>query len=142
MLADLIKIKHLLQILYTEGNKVWDFPEDTKNIIGDFETYDFGDKDAVDYCKNIGAELPSREDFVRLREYMGAKAGTNDGYAPQVLPNLTDAKGNSNYFWSSSSVHPDYSIFAYDFNGRSGYIDNFYRDNANDNSVRCVVPRR
>ncbi len=49
MLADLIKIKHLLQILYTEGNKVWDFPEDTKNIIGDFETYDFGDKDAVDY---------------------------------------------------------------------------------------------
>jgi len=29
--------------------------------------------EATKYCKTIGAQLPSREDFVRLRKYMGAK---------------------------------------------------------------------
>jgi hypothetical protein len=44
--------------------------------------------------------------------------------------------------WRSSSVHPDNSKNAYDFNGRNGDIDNDNRDNANNNSVRCVVSRR
>ena len=30
---------------------------------------------AVEYCKRINAKLPSKEDFVRLREYMGAIPG-------------------------------------------------------------------
>ncbi|MBI1860437.1 MAG: DUF1566 domain-containing protein [Deltaproteobacteria bacterium] len=99
-------------------------------------------KDADQYCKSIGAELPSREDFVRLREYMGAKSGTYDGYAPQVLPNLTDSKGTSNFFWSSS-IHPDYpDDVASTFNGHSGRIGYGGRDHANVHSVRCVVPRR
>ncbi|MBI3296016.1 MAG: hypothetical protein HYZ71_14920 [Deltaproteobacteria bacterium] len=97
-------------------------------------------KDADKHCKGIGAELPSREAFVRLRGYMGAKSGTYDGYVPQVLPNLTDSKGNPNFFWSS--VLPDNSNYACYFNGRNGFIGFFNRDDANVNSVRCVVPRR
>ncbi|MBY0369295.1 hypothetical protein K2X33_01330 [bacterium] len=65
-------------------------------------------KDAEDFCKNLGAELPSGyiedvnggngfpdsdSDFVRLRKYMGAKSvngkAAPEGYVPQILPNLT-----------------------------------------------------
>jgi len=101
-------------------------------------------KDATDYCKSIGAELPSREDFIRLREYMGAKSGSDEGYTAQVLPNLTyTEKGqvNSRYFWSSS-VHPDHSYYAYDFGGRFGYIGYYNRSFDNYYSVRCVGARR
>src|SRR3989344_7187417 len=48
LLADLIKIRHLLRHLYEEGIEIWNFPEIIKNVIDDFETYDFGDKDDVD----------------------------------------------------------------------------------------------
>ena len=102
-------------------------------------------KDAIDYCKSIGADLPSREDFVRLREYMGAKPGRSDGYAPQILPNLTYTdKGEtySRYFWSSS-VRPDFSNSAYVFNGRLGDFDTGYRSyDVYYLSVRCVGARR
>lgn len=104
---------------------------------------------AESYCKRIGASLPSREDFIRLREYMGAKAGSYEGYSPyvkgsveeEVLPNLTDGNGSSRYFWSSW-VHPDYSSLAYYFYGRYGGIYYDGRDYANLYSVRCVVAGR
>ncbi|MCC7442440.1 MAG: hypothetical protein IT285_12460 [Bdellovibrionales bacterium] len=98
---------------------------------------------ATEYCQNRGGQLPSREDFVRLREYMGARSGTYEGYTPQVLPNLTrNVNGStySNYFWSSS-VHPDVSYVAYDFGGRHGYIDYYYRYYVDDGAVRCVARR-
>lgn len=43
--------------------------------------------------------------------------------------------------WRSSSVHPDNSNNAYDFNGRTGNIDNDNRDNADNNAVRCAARR-
>jgi len=89
-----------------------------------------------------GVYLPRREDFVRLREYMGARSGTYEGYTPQVLPNLTrneDDRTYSNYFWSSS-VHPDDSNYAYDFTLRYGDIYNDNRDD-DDGTVRCVARR-
>jgi hypothetical protein len=39
----------------------------------------------------------------------------------------------------SSSVHPDNTNNAYDFNGRDGNVNNDNRSNDNNNSVRCVV---
>jgi len=106
-------------------------------------------KNATAYCaglkdaqgKSIGAVLPIWEDFIRLREYMGAKSGSDEGYAPQVLPNLTyteNGQTRSRYFWSSS-VDPDYSNFAYDFDGRLG--GSYYRNVDDYRSVRCVVAR-
>ncbi len=44
--------------------------------------------------------------------------------------------------WRSSSVHPDNSNNAYNFNGRNGDIDNDNRSNDDNNSVRCVGARR
>jgi hypothetical protein len=86
---------------------------------------------ATEYCQSIGAQLPSREDFTRLREYMGAQSGTYRGYTPQILPGLAD-----NWYWSSS-VHPDYSYYAYDFSGNYGDVGFDYRSFYD--AVRCVV---
>lgn len=44
------------------------------------------------------------------------------------------------YFWSSS-VHPDYSDYAYDFDGRYGVIYYVYDRAYYDHSVRCVAAR-
>ena len=85
---------------------------------------------ATEYCQSLGAQLPSREDFVRLREYMGARSGTYEGYSPQVIPNLTRNEGGgtySNYFWSSS-VPPDVSDYGYHFHGRDGAFGYVSRD--------------
>lgn len=113
--------------------------------------------DAEAYCKGIGAELPTgwREeqngkfgfknedsDFVRLTKYMGAKSGSNEGYEPQVLPNLTYTKNGqtrSRYFWSSSSVPFVNSISAYVFSGHNGDIYFDYRYHSNFYLVLCVV---
>jgi len=102
-------------------------------------------KDATDYCNSIGAELPSREDFIRFREYMGAKPGSHEGYKPEILPNLTyiDDKGDTHtrQFWSS--IRADHPNFAFYFIGQNGVIINDFRGHvANIFSVRCVVARR
>ena len=107
-------------------------------------------KDAETYCKNLGAELPSGyiedqngkhggkdSDFVALRKYMGAKSlagyGAPEGYAPEILPNLTG------WNWSSS-VLPDNTNFAYDFDGRDGLVSHYYRSSSfSFYGVRCVV---
>ena len=98
---------------------------------------------ATEYCQSLGAQLPSREDFVRLREYMGARSGTYEGYSPQVIPNLTRNEGGrtySNYFWSSS-VHPGASGLAYVFDGRRGGIYDDDRAPSDDGAVRCAARR-
>ncbi len=102
---------------------------------------------AKEYCESIGAELPSREDFARLRGYMGATtaASAYEGtdYLPQVLPHLfrnADGRLVSNHFWTSPP-HPDNLDYAYVFYGRSGHIYIVRRDYANDYTARCVVPR-
>jgi len=92
---------------------------------------------AEEYCKSIGARLPSIEEFTQLREYMGARSGTNEGYShhdDKILPNL-----RGYWFWSSS-VNPYNTDNAYDFSGTNGYI---YDDNRiiNNDAVRCVVGR-
>ena len=102
---------------------------------------------ATTYCESKGATLPSREDFVRLRGYMGATTAASEysgaGFTPQVLPNLyrtENGRSVSNYFWSSS-VHPDSANDADYFDGRTGVIDNVYRDVAGYSAVRCAARR-
>ena len=90
-------------------------------------------QDATNYCTSIGARLPSKEEFTSLREDMGARPGTKEGYSAQVLPNLSDY-----WFWSSS-VYPSNAGYFYDFSGSNGNINYYFR--SNDNAVRCVVGR-
>ncbi len=118
---------------------------------------------ANSYCKSIAAELPSKEEFVRLREYMGAHHGNDEnynrvgaeikpGYTPQVLPNLSE----KNYFWTSSIcpldtdsssiscphgtkyASGDFGSFGYVFNSNSGFIGSGYSGGVTF-SVRCVM---
>ena len=94
-------------------------------------------KAAIKYCEDIGARLPSKDDFIRLSEYMGAYPGNDDGkgYRPQVLPHLSN-----DAFWSSSEPI-NRSNRAYVFYGRSGNMfDGGHRD-LPDYSVRCVARR-
>jgi len=97
-------------------------------------------KDATDYCAGIGAKLPSKEHFIRLGQYMGAKLGGKEGYIAQpVIANLV----TSTTSWSSSfSTYPSPSSaqnFPYTFDGQWGDITDHYR--YHEYSVRCVVLR-
>ncbi len=116
--------------------------------------------DAEAYCKSLGAELPSGwqedengkhgypdkdSDFVRLRKYMGAEyaAGhdTPQGYAAQILPNLTrineEGEVLNRWYWSSSET--DGTDFAYIFTDRDGDVGYGIRFFSYGTSVRCVV---
>ena len=86
------------------------------------------------YCKSINANLPSDEDFIRLREYLGAVPNSEraDGYTPQVLPNLID-----NNFWASPVV-TDPRTLAYVFKGSSGILGYVFHGPDDVSSVRCV----
>ena len=91
---------------------------------------------ATAYCDSIEARLPTKEEFIQLREYMGARAGTDEGYSHhdnQVLPNLS-----GHWFWSSS-VSPDSADYFYDFSRPYGGVDYHVRNLKN--AVRCVVGR-
>ncbi|MEK7790767.1 MAG: hypothetical protein AAB309_03990 [Deltaproteobacteria bacterium] len=86
------------------------------------------------YCEDIGARLPSKEEFTRLGGYLGS--GSDQGYSHhdnQILPNLADY-----WFWSSS-VNPNYPNYFCDFTGSDGVIDYDYRSFSY--AVRCVVAR-
>ena len=109
--------------------------------------------EAERYCTSLGAELPSGwpedfngkqgfpnhdSDFVRLRKYMGAEYAarydTPKRYTAQILPDLL------HWHWSSS-VHPDFTTYAYGFNGAYGDVDlGFRKTDINYYSYRCVVP--
>ncbi len=91
---------------------------------------------AAAYCDRIGAQLPSRTDFERLSEYLGATAASDrEGYTPQILPNL------DRYYWASW-VHPDgYSDSPFYFDGRTGIIYNDPKEYVEYFSTRCVARR-
>lgn len=56
--------------------------------------------EAIDFCKKIGAKLPTTEDFIVLRNHLGARwdnswgklYSNSAGYSPQVLPSLYKEK--------------------------------------------------
>ncbi len=94
-----------------------------------------GELGAEEYCESIGARLPLKEEFTRLREYMGAQPGTLEGYShhdDKVLPNL------KNYWFWSSSLYPNNSV-AYFFFGNYGGIGS--GGLSFKGAVRCVVER-
>lgn len=113
---------------YTALGKAWADPSGL--IWGDKTLNYMTQRMAEDYCRSIGAELPTEEDFRKLREYLGAEPGTRNGYVRQILPNLNDI------FWSSSA--PDRSDgAAYYFDGANGdIVKGFVVCNY---AVRCVV---
>jgi hypothetical protein len=97
-------------------------------------------KEAVAYCEAIGAVLPRRPDFVRLRGYFGTGSGN---YKNQILPNMTfESNGEAKGFWFwGSTIHPAPPNFAYYFNGLSGvgYFDGRYREYVEELWVRCIL---
>lgn len=98
--------------------------------------------EAEEYCEKIGAELPTRDDFVRLRKSMGAtsndSAMESDGYSPQVLPHL----GLDWWYWSSSIYDPfDPPFAAYGFFSFSGVISYAGRDKRHSYSTAVYVAR-
>lgn len=103
---------------------------------------------AEKYCQNIGAELPSRGDFARLRSYMGATEDSSTGYSPQILPHLSlgPSVEEAYRFWTSS-IDPfnddPYFLSPYDAYFFDGLYGAFGADARNDNDhfgylVRCV----
>lgn len=96
---------------------------------------------AIEYCHKIGAELPNDQDFIQLRQYMGGKKTSEEGYKPQVLPHLTyvDSSGVElgYFYWSSTILHNE--SLANGFFSHSGRVDYDERNNVSTNHVRCVV---
>jgi hypothetical protein len=82
------------------------------------------------YCASIDARLPTKEEFIRLRNWMGAQPGTFLGYSPQILPHLSGT-----WFWSSS-VTPGLPYSADYFDGNQGKVGFGYYVTLS--SVRCV----
>ncbi len=96
--------------------------------------------DAATHCENIGAQLPSREDFARLRGYMGTTTFSSNhlgsGYTPQVLPNHYRSANYSYFFWTKAQ-HPYYTRNNYAFDGLTGNLPIFSRTFRR--AVRCVI---
>jgi len=96
------------------------------------------------YCESIDADLPSRQDFRRLREYMRTNLGSSKSEIPPVLPNLTfTEKGQSwsHCFWSSTLPSDDGSRYAFSFRPRNGDIELVADRGADDieATTRCVI---
>jgi hypothetical protein len=89
---------------------------------------------AMKYCQDRGGVLPDKDDFFRLREYMGAENQREvfkapKGYKEQILPNLKRRE-----FWLSSVSKADRSFF---FNGVNGGV--YYVGRRSEGAVRCVL---
>lgn len=96
----------------------------------DGRVYEVKHSTATDYCTSMGLRLPTREEFIQLREYMGARFEYFGDYRPQVLPNLS-----GHWFWSSS-VNPNGSE-AYVLWGTSGGV--YYESRNYKSAFRCVA---
>lgn len=98
--------------------------------------------DANDYCQRGGAELPSREDFVRLQKYMSGPPGYRRPYMPQILPNLVQRGTPYSYsYWSSIPENlPGYVSpkLTYVFHGGRGALGFHTQEYKGYYSVRCV----
>ena len=93
---------------------------------------------AEEYCKAAGARLPTRAEFEKLRVYLGYASAL--GYSPYLADGKTDVlPGLSSYWFWSSSVDPDSSVFANFFNGGNANIDDYHR--IYHCAIRCVVGR-
>jgi hypothetical protein len=104
-------------------------PVDSKGIITD--------SPAVQMCKAVGGELPTKKDYERFQKYFGLKPDeslTDEGLA-EMKSLFPDMKGA--WFWSSS-VYPDSPDSAFGFSGVNGGIAYYYRTN-NNYSVVCVA---
>ncbi|MCX6123615.1 MAG: hypothetical protein NTV34_02525 [Proteobacteria bacterium] len=104
----------------------------------------FNLKDATEYCKNIGAQIPTVDDFGRLSDYLGRLVpGATAGYKPQILPNLTQTfEGESGPFtmgirYLTSTLTGVY--WSYQFDGLDGYdyINSYYPERTS--KLRCAV---
>ena len=90
--------------------------------------------DAKKYCEVRGAKLPSKEDFIRLKEFMGADKNTEAGkisknYVAQIFNRL-----KHQLLWSGFEHSPGHS---FSFSGGSGRIYDY--GHGLDAFVRCVV---
>lgn len=97
--------------------------------------------EAVRLCKEAGGELPTAEDFERLRSYFGATVESEKGFAPQVLPNFgtaKDAKSAPRHFWTRTPPHDQ--SYAFVFDDRMGKLFTRHRLDWRGLFVRCVVP--
>ncbi len=60
-------------------------------------------KEATEYCKSIGARLPSDEEFSRLYSYMLEKGSFKYKPQPEILPNLNCSE--QRFFWSGTTTN-------------------------------------
>jgi hypothetical protein len=138
--------KEHLWVRDTSNSKLGEAWRDEKDLVwgdiikkSDGTIFKMNHADATNYCTSIGARLPTRDEFVRLRDLMGAtsRAGFSDarvsGYSPQILPNLDNL--DKNWFWSASSP-PGYRDDFYNFGGSEGDI--FISGKELRYAVRCV----
>ncbi len=94
------------------------------------------EQDAEKYCRSIGAQLPTGEEFEQLAMYLGQGAGFDSS------PYLADGKteilpGLANHdFWSTSD-HSYYRYSSWLFYGFGGSVDSYSHGNAAF-AVRCV----
>jgi hypothetical protein len=71
-------------------------------------------------CEIVGARLPTKEEFMELRKFLGAfGVEMIAGYTPQILPNL-----NGHYFWTSSEIRGSDDVYI--FNGTTGDLRTHY----------------
>lgn len=95
------------------------------------------------YCKDVGARLPTKEEFEQLAKYLGN--GTAQGYSPYLADGKTDflpgLTSYSNYTFWSSSVYPTHGLFAFVFHGYTGDASSHYYRDFSYKSVRCVAGR-
>ena len=121
-------------------------------------------KDAVQYCANQGAHLPSTRELAQLSTSLGAKGivdscGTDKNCRKIIyIHNTDDSKDEfyfsssgysrpagdlgNNWFWSSSVYSGFYYPFIFDgFNGHVGGINTDAPDSSNIEAVLCVSDR-
>lgn len=109
---------------------------------------------AEEFCKNMGARLPSKKEFLVLANLMGARDASKDdwqGYNPDRIPEI---KGQT--YWSSSRGQWrgvwDYFFWRYSLSGAFNQMSAYVFDGdgnpgktifwENYNSVRCAVTVR
>lgn len=85
--------------------------------------------DALDFVKDTDFILPSKYDFFRLLGYFDS----DDAFF-EIFP------WKDKSIWSSSAVPGD-SLYAFDFNGRNGYIGNVPRYHDDGLVARCAGRR-
>lgn len=112
---------------------IWGSPVMAQGEVSRMSQYD-----ADKYCKDIGARLPTKEDFEQLANFLGE--GTANGYGPYLADNKTDLLPglSGNNFWSSSIEANKYET-AHVFISKDGLVAWDFREKST--AVRCVVGR-